>query len=94
MNFKKIDDIITVSDKDAFATARELVKKEGIFSGSSAGAAVYASLQYARSLSSEDIVVILLPDSGRNYLSTLYNDDWMTGKGMLDNIYATPLMKV
>lgn len=94
VNFKEIDDIITVSDKDAFATARELVKKEGIFSGSSAGAAVYASLQYARNLSREDVVVVLLPDSGRNYLSTLYNDDWMTEKGLLDNVYTTPLMHV
>jgi len=92
VNFKEIDDIITVSDKDAFATARELVKKEGIFSGSSAGAAVYAGLQYARSLSPEDIVVILLPDSGRNYLSTLYNNDWMTEKGLLDNVYTAPLI--
>jgi len=93
VNFKKIDDIITVSDKNAFITARELVKKEGIFSGSSAGAAVYASLQYAQNLSQEDVVVVLLPDSGRNYLSTLYNDDWMAGKGILDNIYATPLIQ-
>ncbi len=82
VNFKVIDEIISVSDKDAFYTARELVKKEGIFSGSSAGAAVYAALQYAGNLSSEDIVVILLPDSGRSYLSTLYNDKWMAEKGL------------
>ncbi len=84
VNFADIDDIITVSDRDAYATARELVKKEGIFSGSSAGAAVYAGLQLARNLSENDIVVILLPDSGKNYLSTLYNDAWMTEKGLLE----------
>ena len=84
VNFAAIDDILTVSDRDAFATARELVRKEGIFSGSSAGAAVYAGLQAARNLSENDIVVILLPDSGKNYLSTLYNDAWMTEKGLLE----------
>ncbi len=84
VNFADIDDIITVSDRDAYATARELVKKEGIFSGSSAGAAVYAGLQLARNLSENDIVVILLPDSGKNYLSTLYNDAWMTEKDLLE----------
>jgi len=82
VNFKVIDEIISVSDKDAFNTARELVKKEGVFSGSSAGATVYAALQYAANLSSEAIVVILLPDSGRSYLSTLYNDKWRADKGL------------
>lgn len=82
VNFKVIDEIISVSDKDAFNTARELVKKEGVFSGSSAGATVYAVLQYAANLSSEAIVVILLPDSGRSYLSTLYNDKWRADKGL------------
>ena len=86
VNFHDIDDILSVSDKDAFATARELVKKEGIFSGSSAGAAVYAALQYARNLSPDDVVVILLPDSGKNYLSTLYNDAWMKEKGLWEKV--------
>ena len=86
VNFKNIDDIITVSDKDAFTTARRLVRKEGIFSGSSAGAAVYAGLHLARNLSENDVVVILLPDSGKNYLSTLYNDNWMTEKGLLERV--------
>jgi len=94
VNFTGIDEIITVSDKDAFATARELVRKEGIFSGSSAGAAVYAAMQYAHDLPPEDVVVILLPDTGRNYLSTLYNDDWMTEKGLLNNLYVTPAVRI
>lgn len=94
VNFTAIDEIITVSDKDAFATARELVRKEGIFSGSSAGAAVYAGMQYAHDLPPEDVVVILIPDTGRNYLSTLYNDDWMTEKGLLNNVYETPIARV
>ena len=84
VNFNVIDDIISVSDKDAYATARELVKKEGIFAGSSSGAAVYAGLRYARNLSRDDVVVILLPDTGKNYLSTLYNDSWMKEKGLTE----------
>ncbi len=84
VNFAGIDDIVTVSDKDAFATARQLVRMEGIFSGSSAGAAVYAGLQYARRLEESDVMVILLPDSGKSYLSTLYNDAWMAEKGLLE----------
>jgi cystathionine beta-synthase len=83
VSFEVIDDIVTVSDKEAFATARALVREEGIFSGSSAGAAVFAGLQVARKLSPEDVMVILLPDSGKSYLSTLYNDDWMRAKGLL-----------
>jgi len=82
VNFDLIDDIITVSDKNAFYTARELVKKDGIFSGSSAGAAVYASLQYARKLSPEDVLVVLLPDTGKNYLSTLFNDGWIAERNL------------
>jgi len=82
VNFELIDDIVTVSDKKAFYTARELVKKDGIFSGSSAGAAVYAGLQYAQGLSPEDVMVVLLPDTGKNYLSTLYNDNWMAQKNL------------
>ena len=82
VNFELIDDIITVSDKNAFDTARELVKKDGIFSGSSAGAAVYAGLQYSRSLSSEDVMVVFLPDTGKNYLSTLYNDNWLAERNL------------
>ncbi len=84
VQFDSIDDIISVSDYDAYATARRLVREEAIFSGSSAGAAVFAGLQLARELSPRDVMVILLPDNGKNYLSTLYNDTWMREKGLLE----------
>jgi len=77
VDFSMIDRIVSVSDQQAFDTARELVKKEAIFSGSSAGAAIYGALEVAKELSPENVMVVLLPDSGKNYLSTLYNDTWM-----------------
>ncbi len=83
VDFSVIDEIITVSDKDAFATARELVIKDAIFAGSSAGAAVNGALQVAAQLNEDDVVVVLLPDSGKSYLSSLYNDQWMREKGLL-----------
>lgn len=94
VNFEGIDDIITVSDKDAFIMARKLVREEGIFSGSSAGAAVFAGLQIAQNLSQEEVMVILLPDSGKSYLSTLYNDEWMRSKGMPDETVELQLETV
>lgn len=82
VDFTSIDEIITVSDRDAFATARELVLKDAIFAGSSAGAAVNGALQLAAQLPEDAVVVILLPDSGKSYLSSLYNNEWMQGKGL------------
>jgi len=77
VDFSSIDEVITVSDKDAFATARELVLKDAIFAGSSSGAAVKGALQVAAQLPEDAVVVVLLPDSGKAYLSSLYNDQWM-----------------
>uniref|UniRef100_A0A7V0Z430 Cysteine synthase family protein n=1 Tax=candidate division WOR-3 bacterium TaxID=2052148 RepID=A0A7V0Z430_UNCW3 len=83
MHFEVIDDIIQVSDKDAFLMARRLVKEEGIFAGGSSGAAMCAALKVAQSLEADDIVVVIFPDSGHNYLSKIYNDDWMRQKEFL-----------
>ena len=83
LDMDSIDEVIVVNDKDAFTTARMLVKKEGIFAGGSSGMAVFAALQLAKRLTKNDTIVILLPDSGRSYLSKLYNDDWMSEHNML-----------
>jgi len=83
MDFSVIDEVITVGDKDAFLTARELVKSEGIFSGGSSGMAVFGALQIAKKLSKNDIVVVPLPDSGKNYVSKFYDDSWMKENGFL-----------
>ena len=83
MQFEFIDDFIQVTDKDSFLMARRLAKEEGIFAGGSSGAAVWATLQIARELDHNKIVVVILPDTGARYLSKIYNDDWMKEKGFL-----------
>lgn len=83
LNLKLVDEIITVNDKDAFLTARELAQKEGVFAGGSSGAAVFAALQVAKKLEKGKTVVVILPDTGRNYLNKIYSDEWMTENGFL-----------
>jgi len=83
MHFEVIDDIIQVSDKDAFLMARRLVKEEGIFAGGSSGAAMWGALKIAQGLEADDVVVVIFPDTGHNYLSKIYNDDWMRQKEFL-----------
>jgi len=83
MQFDNIDDIIQVTDKDSFLMTRRLAREEGIFAGGSSGAAIWATLQVARDLDEDKLIVVILPDAGSRYLSKLYNDDWMKGKGFL-----------
>lgn len=83
MDFSVIDDVIVVSDRNAFATARALVQQEGIFAGGSSGLAVSAALQIAKTAGPQDVIVIPLPDSGRNYVSKIYNDSWMMENNLL-----------
>ncbi|MCK4353127.1 cysteine synthase family protein [candidate division WOR-3 bacterium] len=83
IDFDVIDDMIQVSDKDSFLTARQLLKEEGIFAGGSSGSAVWASLKVAKDLPEDKIVLTILPDGGYNYLSKIYNDEWMKEKGFI-----------
>lgn len=83
LNLRIVDEIITVSDKEAFLTARELAQKEGVFAGGSAGAAVFAALQVAKKLPKDQTIVVILPDTGRNYLNKFYSDEWMIENGFL-----------
>lgn len=74
LNKKIIDKVITVTDENAFATARKLAKEEGVFAGISSGAAVWAALQVAKDLPKDKKLVVILPDTGERYLSTdLFN---------------------
>ena len=85
MNFKDIDDIIRVTDRECFIMTRRMVAEEGIFAGASSGAAIAGALKYLRKHDREDLVaVIVLPDSARNYLSKLFNDYWMEENGFFD----------
>ncbi|MEN8132274.1 MAG: cystathionine beta-synthase [Pseudomonadota bacterium] len=73
----------TVSDAEAFSTARELLRKEGVFGGSSTGCLVAAALHYCRDQTEAKRVVTLVPDSGNKYLSKMYDDFWMIDQGFL-----------
>ena len=72
-----------VSDRDSFLTARRITREEGILAGGSCGTAVWAALEVGRELGPDDVIVVLLPDSGRGYLSKIYNDEWMADYGFL-----------
>jgi len=77
------DEIIEISDKDSFDITRRLAREEGLLVGGSCGMAVVAALDVARRAGPDDVVVVLLPDGGRGYLSKLFNDDWMARYGFL-----------
>jgi cystathionine beta-synthase len=80
-----IDRWVTVSDRDAFLTARRLAQAEGILAGGSGGLALHAALQVATELDDPDaLVVVIIPDSGRSYLSKVYSDSWMREYGFLE----------
>ncbi len=78
------DEIVAVSDKDSFQMTRRLAKEEGLLVGGSCGMAVVAALRVAERLGPDDVVVVLLPDSGRGYLSKIFNDEWMADYGFLE----------
>ncbi|OLB78321.1 MAG: cystathionine beta-synthase, partial [Actinobacteria bacterium 13_2_20CM_2_71_6] len=84
------DEIVEVSDKESFAMTRRLAREEGLLVGGSCGMAVVAALRVARAAGPDDVVVVLLPDGGRGYLSKIFNDEWMARYGFLGAASAEP----
>jgi cystathionine beta-synthase len=84
------DQIIAVSDAESFLMTRRLAREEALLTGGSCGMAVVAALQVARSAGPDDVIVVLLPDGGRGYLSKIFNDDWMADYGFLTSETAEP----
>jgi cystathionine beta-synthase len=76
-NSQVVDDWVRVSDADSFHASREMARREGLLLGGSSGTSVAAALRYARRLSGNHLVVALGADTGRNYLSKLYDDKWL-----------------
>ncbi|MFK7804591.1 MAG: cystathionine beta-synthase [Anaerolineae bacterium] len=80
-----VDEIVQIGDRDSFLMTRRLTREEGIFCGGSCGFAVAGAVEYAKkhNLTEDDIVVVILPDSGSRYLGKIFNDDWMREQGFI-----------
>ena len=91
--FDVIDDIVKVGDREAYLLTRRLAREEGILAGSSAGAALFAAMKVAEGLSKDDVLVVLLPDSGSKYVSKAHNEAWLTDMGFLEEP-AAPLVSI
>jgi cystathionine beta-synthase len=77
------DMVVMVSDRDSFLTARRVSREEGILVGGSAGTAVWAAVQIGQEAGRDAVIVVIIPDSGRGYLSKVYDDGWMSDHGFL-----------
>ena len=90
---KLVDRWMRVGDKDSFLTARRLTREEGILVGGSSGTAMFAALEIAKELDESALIVVLFADSGRSYLSKIFNDEWMRQNGYLQRypVHATVL---
>lgn len=78
-----VDEVIAVSDSDSFEMTRRLAREEGLLVGGSCGMAVVAAIRLAEKVGPDGLVVVLLPDGGRGYLSKVFNDAWMSSYGFL-----------
>jgi cystathionine beta-synthase len=83
VDLRVIDEVVRVSDRDSFLMARRITREEGLLVGGSSGTAAVAAAKLAKTLPKDAIVVVIFPDSGRGYMSKIFNDDWMIANGFL-----------
>jgi cystathionine beta-synthase len=93
MDPEVVDEWIRVSDRDSFLTARRLAHEEGLLVGGSGGTTVYAALELARRLDAKARILTMIPDSGRSYLSKLYDDNWMLEHGFVERRAPLPTVR-
>ena len=89
-----VDEFIQVTDRESFVAARKLARQEGILVGGSAGLALHAAIQVAVNSKPDDVIVVLLPDTGRNYLSKFFSDEWMRQNGYLQRLVPARVREV
>ncbi len=79
-----IDDVVSVGDRESLNTARRLAREEGILAGGSAGTALWVAMLEAKKAGPDDVIVVMIPDTGERYLSKVHNDEWMRDNHLLD----------
>lgn len=96
INLDIIDEMVVVSDKESFVMTRRMAREEGLLVGGSCGSAVAGAVKYMKkhNLGPEKNLVVLLPDSGRNYLSKIFSDDWMKENGFLEPSMDMPVSQL
>ncbi len=83
VDLKVIDEMVRVSDRESFLMARRIAREEGLLVGGSSGTAAVAAIKLAKTLPPEAVLVVVFPDSGRGYMSKIFNDEWMTANGFI-----------
>jgi cystathionine beta-synthase len=83
VDLKVIDEMERVSDRDSFLMARRITREEGLLVGGSSGTAAVAAVKLAKTLPADAVMVVIFPDSGRGYMSKIFNDEWMIANGFL-----------
>src|SRR5256885_5939513 len=94
MDIKLVDQIVQVTDKQSFVAARRLAREEGILVGGSSGLALHAAVEVALTRGADDVIVVLFPDTGRNYLTKFFSDEWMRQNGYLARLGAVRIREV